>query len=689
LFISIRSKKSDALHIIELQNRIKEITKYLYYYIEFKKELDSSIDNDNKIFIDLSYIKFLKDNEFKKEDDGTLAALWMFNANLYLAQLDEGYVCNRETLLDLISFSTKLKNWIEETRSEPDLNIKTITYQKFRFLILKILLRFEKTLHKELVRTNESKYNSTNLDKEIEVKYSIKDIVEDDKNDKIKNIFIGKYYKDIKKIYPDKPEEELRISTPNIYHEIQGIIKKADDAVTIYDIHFLFKVAKYNTKEIRIEKNKNILSFLEKLEIFYNDKCHENQKINKYSNFTALNLIRNTLIRVYLNEKIEIIEKSKDAKEIKEIIEGIVSIIEDKADYFKNNEEDVNNISSNKFNPAFQFGTIIGETCKRILILLRDKIIDDIDIYHQDFQKLSLLIRILISKTITHLDNCIESIEEAEEKKVLPIYLSLRECFLDKKNVSLDKQNNKIEEVSIFADSAYVLPSNYKSLYKCIRGKHISRIRNLEFEFYNAVNNEQNNKNKNEIQRKLEEYKLKNKEDLDNSIKDNKVNFDKLIKDNQINAIQLVGLYAGFITFVLGSIKIVPEFITSKSDILLFLLVFASSLCLFVFLIRFLFDQDTSPKNWKELIGYYKETVGENTTKRFHKNIVAIVFFVITFLGSLSILFIEKIPLLFKGKSKKIIINTQNTTIKTKDSIYKYYKKDSTAFYYKDSCEIN
>lgn len=639
---TINTKSLALEHLI---NEIQE-TKCLYYYSEFKNELDSSLGNKPKIFIESKYVKYLNDKQIKENKD-----IWLLNANLYLAKLDEGYICNKETLTELIVLSTKLNNWVEESTInintgdtqgisgvEPYYNIKLITEHKFIFLIYKLLLRFEKTLHKEFVITNESNYNTTDLEiANIESKYSIEDIKNQyEMQGSTNNKYIEKFKESIYKIYPDKPEQSLSILHPRIFADLQNIIDK--DEVTVLDIHYLFKIVKYNASELNSsEKYDEIVKLLERLEKKYLNCCGVNvDSTNKYSNFTALHLVKNTIHRLYLNKRIKIISESKSIDEINQNLKDITSYVQSKSENLLDKYMDEeNNISSNKFNPAFQLGTIIGGSCKELLETFINKVENnEIDIYDEKFSELLNKVREFISKSISHLENCIDNIEEVKEKKVLPIYIHLDECKISIPEIYLDKQNEiKEENVTIFLDSAYVLPSNYDFLYKCIRGRYISKIRNFEFALNNVINKSYSINSESRLQKKLKESSKHNKESLDEFKIKSKEEFDKLFKENQITSIQIIALYASFITFVLGSISIVPKFEVSYRNLLLFMLVFSTSLCLFLFMLRILIsNKDEKYNNFGEIFGVYNTESNSNNSKYYFKRELIVFIFFVTLL---------------------------------------------------------
>lgn len=585
LINEIKNAKATPHNILKKYalRQILDIDNYFYHYKEFKAKLDSSIENDDKIFIELSYLEYIKCNDIEISN----STLWIFSANLYLAQLDEGYICNRDTLLDLITFSTKLNNWIKETEVENNkLSIELLTAQKFDFLILKTLIRFDKTIHKEFVITNKTKYKSLSLDTEIEFKFSKEDIINRNNNALIKNKFIEEFLVKSEFIY-----DASKLSLADLSNKIKltKLLKKELSDIKIYDIHFLCKIIKHNTSDIINGKYTNItiisvVDFLKKVVTYYEAKCAEESKVNKYSNYSGLNLLINSITKIELEDEKCKISEITNINEIAKIISNRTALIKARSLEFEMNNSE-NDISSNKFNPAFQFGRFIAIYLKNLgEVLIQNIQSKNINIYDKNFHIITSEYKNIVAKIISHLEKCIINIDEAKDRKALPIYVSLKECLVEDIDVFINN-NNVEEKVNIFLDSSYILPANYEHLYKCIRAD-ISLVRNSEFEFYNTISRNYYNS--------FEEK--------------NKIEFDKTIKENQVNAIQVIGLYAGFITFVLGSISIIPKFEVSYVNLLLFLLVFSTSLCLFVFMLRVLIsNKDETYNSITEIIGVYRK----------------------------------------------------------------------------------
>lgn len=172
----------------------------------------------------------------------------------------------------------------------------------------------------------------------------------------------------------------------------------------------------------------------------------------------------------------------------------------------------------------------------------------------------------------------------------------------------------------MLVDSAYILPSNYLHLKDAALEKQRnlneleSSILNSFFELDNKVNDKRINKIIDDNEKKLSGLEAKINEGTE-----------KKIKENQVSYIQIIGLYASIITFVLGSISIIPKFEYAYTNILIFMLMFASCLCLFVFLLKTLFD--SSNKNRYELSS---------------QDYFAFLLFLVVFLGSICIISVNR-----------------------------------------------
>lgn len=156
--------------LAEIKNDIIGIVDhFILFYNEFYKKLKSSLNNDNKIFIDLNYKKYINDFDEEKyilnfSELNVDYYKWIFCINLYTAQLDEGYVCDRDTLYELIMISFKIRK-IHFNRSKlfrDKLSVTNTTFYKCDFLILKLLYRLNKTENKHFVIARQLQDSSPN-----------------------------------------------------------------------------------------------------------------------------------------------------------------------------------------------------------------------------------------------------------------------------------------------------------------------------------------------------------------------------------------------------------------------------------------------------------------------------------------------------------------------------------------------
>ncbi len=113
-----------------------------------------------------------------------------------------------------------------------------------------------------------------------------------------------------------------------------------------------------------------------------------------------------------------------------------------------------------------------------------------------------------------------------------------------------------------------------------------------------------------------------------------KKTFDDKIKESQINAIQIVALYAGFITFILSTVSIIPKFEHSYKNMFLFLLIFSSCICMFIFLIRFIFGPNITRKEF--FFGIYEDGLVEK--KYLPKELLFTISFFIVFLLPIALM---------------------------------------------------
>jgi len=265
-----------------------------------------------------------------------------------------------------------------------------------------------------------------------------------------------------------------------------------------------------------------------------------------------------------------------------------------------------------------------------------------INIYDIEFEGFINKIRKLNNFIFEFSNVCLDNISDAKDRKYLPIYLSFEECVIKDTEVTIYNENKKI---NLFIDSSYILPSKYEHLKECITND-VNKFRNEEFSFFNSISSNYYKSYEKRNSELIKDYKDESEKSITNKL-----------KDNQISYVQIIGLYASIITFVLGSISVVPKFEYAYTNILIFMLMFASCLCLFVFLLKTLFDTSSEKKSQLSLQEFSFFTI-----------------FLVVFLGSICMISVNRKNeknfkmTITKGKSlndSSYIDTTEITTIRS------------------------
>lgn len=541
---------------------------HLSYYNSFSIFLHHSLNDHGTNFINTDFEEYFFNLEwekyidpqtalFKIDDDNEYEKI-VFIVNIIVAKYDEGYTCEYTVLDNLIKISKRLE-LIKKVKSFP---VGAISY-KLQFLIYKILYRFKNSneIRKYIVYDEIQKKN---------IEYSIEKILND-----TDNFFIKKYNAEIELVYKEIKEnfgwENKFISGAKIKEQIEDL--KISDGNTVYDIHVLAKIVKYTSVFLK-KKEEKIFKKIKNKILDYEEKISKkNQEkdlniFNKYAYSTAQFLIDNSKYKLYSAEIINDVNCSDD-------LDIIIERVEDITKYITNRTKELNDTNV-LINEKFQFFRFCIKDAIDLLKLI-SKQLNNIEIEKRhDYVRLISSIRSYTETIYLYSDFNIKSINEAKMGRWMPIYLLRNECTL---NIDESVKNLYNEHVpdKLICDSSYVLPSNYDFLLKTIE-YDIEKLRNEDFLIRGAISI-----------RVLQDYENK---------------LDDKVKENQINAIQIIGLYAIIITFILGSINIVSKINALSYRVIYNLFfVFTSCMLLFLFMLRTIVQKSDKFKSFFNKLG--------------------------------------------------------------------------------------
>jgi hypothetical protein len=607
--INLAIKNSEELTV---KKKLEDVLKFYEFYLSFINFLHDSLYNSNIVYISNKFEEYYYNNKTKWDDLFQVVTvpvtnkkeiiinnqneydLHFFIINLIIAKHDEGYICNYIVLEDLINLSSKLSC----IPNAQDNFISEVIKDKTDILIYKILYRLTKSdnISKYIVYNKILGNITYTIDTENKLLIkSFDGTIE--KESESNNIFINKYSESISKIYKifekyedengdddfvDDYESDAKIFINELY------VNKQTSDLKVEDAHYINKITKkYALKWIKNDETlfRNLLLLIKRIYKYLNSNNNIHNKFEHYGNESFIYLIKNSSFKIKFAQYFNQISSDIKIIDIVKIIDEITALVSNRYHEIERDREtiNINKIEDLVVNTKFQFICYINDISIRTIEKL-EKTVNKIENIGEKKNLLEIVkaVRNLTSKVNKFSDLGVKEINSATKGRFMPLYLFKEECKVEinKTKYSESGYASDIPDY-VLMDSAYVLPSNYEVLLRKIEIE-TNRLQAKDYLF------------RSEISRLI----LENYEDK----------LDDKVKDNQINTIQLIGLYAGFITFILGSISIVPKFEYNYANVLVFMFVFASCLALFALLLKLLFKK-------REYISYYffKERTVSNT----------------------------------------------------------------------------
>ncbi len=174
LGISDYSIVSQIESLVALKNQLLFYSKYNAHLSYLSSKIRERLFVSKKTVVDVDLdpeleTVFNKLNEFRDIDDVDPSVIeYLFNeadyfsflVNIKLAELDEGYLCSNSILDKLITLSARLEVIIDRKALKAENPITLLILYKCKYLLLKVLRRFEKDDKKEYTVAAASKFIS-------------------------------------------------------------------------------------------------------------------------------------------------------------------------------------------------------------------------------------------------------------------------------------------------------------------------------------------------------------------------------------------------------------------------------------------------------------------------------------------------------------------------------------------------
>ncbi len=503
--------------------------------------------------------------------------------NISLAELDEGYTC--DNFQQVISHCQALAVLVKPSSAlfGQDNSLLLLILNKAKYLALKTLRRHSKN--------NKSTFYT--IDSSSHEVYTIEQLSAETE--------IGPFIK-----FDQLSRGHYTDSIINFTADQGGNLKKINEIISgnnhktlrVEDYHFISKYVKRNAESIvstsYIDKEK-LLQFLDKGIAFGIQEHLHKDELDLFNG-----LAYESIYKLAFNAKwkIALVEKSLNAKSVKALAEILAQL---KSDF-------ISNLSRQK---KWQFRTpdiysywlLADTTCSLLDRINRNLLNQDINLERElDVDLLRMVENVTREICDTRLDFKL-IVRDAVLHRNMPVYLTYKECLLNKKVRILE------DELSLFVDSAYILPVDYVYLEKKLNlsygriQSYINSISRLAIDIERGVSAA---KYISKWESATNELKIEaNKQREENDKK-----FEAKVKDSQLTAIQTIGIFSAIITFVLSNVKVFSEEVFSEEGKMEsrekyeFLVSMASGFAIFVLLLKMIIANSDEWKLRHMLIVY-------------------------------------------------------------------------------------
>lgn len=536
-----------------LEGGLDKIKHFCYLFSYLHKRTRSKLERNSESVICVDF-----ESDFKQLNDGLVGHraddffdnYSLFLLNVKMAEIDEGHICDQETLENLVFISSKIHTLRAESLIT-EKELQRLTQQKSNFLILKIIIRLSKN-------GEEKNYTNINFDGN-DLHFNIREL---NNIDNLGPFFeLGRLALNHYPLSKETKADFFSYLNPINNNRALAFFDKYSaeivSDISVNEVHYLCKYLKYNAILI-IKGNssshfeiKNTLWGLIKIRDFFLSQLNISNDFDSFSYSSCVELVINCYFYLSTKHSISLCNSFED------VVKSTSFCIE----LF---ESCLSTLHKTSF-PSIQLYRIIEKHIIEDVFLK----IDNLEI-NSSPGKFSDFAKEILTKFYAISGEYSRVVQICKDRRLLPFYLTEKECII-KIDLNVEPRSK-----SLLVDSGYVLPANYDFLLrendseiftaKIAETKAIEKIRNIQsLGFVKTIEKKE---------------------------KDIVENVERKVKEQQYGIIQIIGLYASFITFVLGSVSIFPRLERSYSAMLLFMFVFATCISLFVLLLKIVFKSE-------------------------------------------------------------------------------------------------
>lgn len=351
--------------------------------------------------------------------------LWLFSVNVRLAEIDEGYAADPQTIALLVGFHHDLNMVITKRKLTNQVVVIGLLQLKCNLLLYKILKRVEKT--------DEIVINISND------KFSINDIEEDIQS----NLMAGTIIDDIKKQYFSY---EIDIDP------VLEIAKAGNSKIA--DVH---KIVKYFKKAILTKKEtESAIVVLERLVQDFSKRLAKiNKEDHKYISeaneiayITTINLVDNAIFTLQSGG---ICDKAAKRYSAENLRSGYVNLKTKFQNRIKHESQHA---------PNFMLYRLYVNSLVKLIQTCDKKARKSFNDHDSGYEE---LLNEMFDDAFDNLQLFKDKIDRSRELDLMPLYLEIEQC-------------NKYK---FFLDSQYILPTNYNRL-SSIYESLLKELRDLE-----------------------------------------------------------------------------------------------------------------------------------------------------------------------------------------------------------------
>ncbi len=486
------------------------VKEHFHYFDYLSSKISSRIDQSLNQIIDIDLVEKIFAFRNSTNTESKYKNL-KFLINVRIAELDEGYVCNPDTRKELSKLISLIEELVRSGSISQDV-ITKILITKCNFLFLKL----EKRLKNNRALEIPDGLNHYTFDIDSIEKFILESGIP----------VFSNFISDINNHYHN-----------NDIYQLEHIDKSKFLVKTIHknckSIKKIIDAGEIGLPQID-ELLKNIKNDLNWVKSF----IRANPKFKNRSNWFAYVSAESLLNKTYF--KLKCYKYIAENVEISQIISNIESI-----------QNIYKSISSEELiKDCFQIDLLYSMFLRDVLKISISKINDE-----TNFPDLVSFIDKIILEFLDSSEKLELHLSKNNELALMPLYLSMEECY----GTYSIKESDEEQQIDVFIDSSYILPSDYTNLNK-LKNSLTTEFSRLTTTIHIKIATQRES------------------------------SFESKLKENQFQIIQVIGLYAAIITFILTSLSSASKFQFSKIELLMFMIVFVFCISIFVLLLRAIFS---------------------------------------------------------------------------------------------------